>query len=114
MRLVVLSGILAVVVAALSIAIACEHDDDADDGYGGAVGVMRDAQRVCGPQAVCARSVECGTHETRAECLAFYSDAGNCADMDGYVECECACLDDEGGCEAFNLCELHCLGTYCQ
>ena len=49
---------------------------------------------------------------TLDSCTGWYDGAGNCADMDAYVECNCGCLAEDA-CDDYFGCGEACFAQHC-
>ena len=105
---------------AMSLAIvACGDDDDDDDDT-----TTDDDDDItdddddddddeCGPEELCANAVSCGYFTEVSECTPWYDNAANCADMPGYIDCNCDCLDTDPTCGPWITCGEDCFNTLC-
>ncbi|MCZ7585290.1 MAG: hypothetical protein M5R36_19215 [Deltaproteobacteria bacterium] len=83
-----------------------EMDDDADDDDD-------DDAAGCGPEDLCANAVTCGFFTSVDECTPWYENTANCADMAGYIDCNCDCLDANEVCQDWIDCGTECFNTLC-
>ena len=67
----------------------------------------------CEPADLCMMSIDdCGIEMTLDQCEGWYAEPTNCADMDGYVECNCECLT-EAVCDDYFSCGEICFADLC-
>jgi hypothetical protein len=67
----------------------------------------------CGAAALCARTInECEIDMEQGDCVGWYANTANCADMEGYLSCNCACLGQET-CDGYFGCGESCYERFC-
>jgi hypothetical protein len=91
---------------------ADEVESDGGDGGDGGGGDSGE-EATCAPGDLCDRTIdECGYDFDLATCEAWYADPGNCADMDGYLDCNCDCLEQDV-CDSYMACGESCYEDFC-
>lgn len=68
----------------------------------------------CEPFDLCTRTIdECEIDITIDSCEGWYADEANCADMAGYLACNCDCLT-EATCDGYFACGEICYADFCE
>ncbi len=92
---------------------SADDDDAADDDAADDDSGDDDTGAGCGPIDLCLRSIDgCGAEMTLEDCTAWYDSPVNCADMQGYIDCNCECLAEET-CQGYFDCGTVCFNELC-
>ncbi len=98
--------------------LACS--DDTASGPGGSSSLAYDtadtaaaSQGSCTSEDLCTRSIdECEVQMALDQCLDWYATEDNCADMAGYLACNCDCFQQDT-CDSYFACGESCYANYC-